>query len=506
MEFKFTHEPLERAETDLIVLFCHQKKKDKDDKGTAVLQKGDNGTALDKHLGGMISKIIADENFRGEAGSHKIIHTAGKIPAKAVLLIGIGEMKEFSPDISRRAGAKIVNVANEIKARSAAGVVAMESFKGFSPAARIEALVEGAVLGGYRFERYKDKKNIEPTSFKELHLICKGSTSKIEDAVNRGMIIAEATNMARDLTNTPARDMTPDDLARISKKVASENGLLCTVMGPKEIEKERMGLLMAVSAGAKNEPRFIHLTYRPAKKAKAKIALVGKGITFDSGGYDLKPSLAMSNMKGDMAGAAATIAVIKAASRLRLPVRIDAYIPATDNMIDGGAEVPGNIVTSRSGKTVEIYNTDCEGRMILADALTYASEKEPDYIIDMATLTGHVRYALGEIYTAVLGNDQKLIDRYLRAAKDSDEPAWQLPLEKTYKKGLKDGLADINNTGKSKAGTIIGALFLSEFVGKNKWLHLDIAESAWTDEDRDYLSKGATGSPLRSVMKLLSSF
>lgn len=506
MQFKFSNEPLEKIKTDLVVILCPQKKKNKDDKGTAVLQKSDYGVNLDEYLGGLISKIITEEKFHGDSDSHKLLYSFGKIPARAILLIGIGEMKDFNLDVPRKAGAAVVKAANSISAHSATLVVQPENLKGFDPAVRVQAFAEGIILGGYKFERYKDKKNIEPDTLKEVILITNKGQAKLGTAVKRGTVIAEGVNMVRDLVNLPAKDLTPELLAKKAKDIAVKENLNCKILGPKEIEKEKMGLFLAVSAGSKNEPRFIHLAYKPAKKAKARAALIGKGVTFDTGGYDIKPGNGMLHMKDDMAGAAVCMAVIKIISELKLPIAIDVYIPATDNVIDGASEVPGNIVRARNGKTVEIISTDAEGRLILADAITYALEKKPDFIIDAATLTGHVLYSLGEIYTAVLGNNQKLADKYLSASKEENEPAWQLPLVAEYKKGMKDGIADLKNIGKSKAGTIVGALFLEEFVGKTKWLHLDIAESSWTEEDRDYTPKGGTGATIRSLVNMLASF
>jgi leucyl aminopeptidase len=307
----------------------------------------------------------------------------------------------------------------------------------------------------------------------------------------------------RDLVNTPANDMTPEILARRARDISAECRLSCRVLDKKGIEAEKMGLLLAVARGSENEPRFVHMHYKPAGKAKTKVALIGKGITFDTGGYDLKPGRYMINMKNDMAGAAICIAVMKVLSAFKPRVEVNAYLPLCDNMIDAKAEVPGNIVRSRTGKTVELISTDSEGRLILADAISYALDKKPDYIVDLATLTGGVLYALGEIYTAVLGNDQRFIDRYLAASKAENEHAWQLPLEKEYNKDAAEGPADLKNALKTKADTIGGALFLNEFVGDTKWFHLDIAESAWSEEEKDFITKGGTGTMVRTLVRLL---
>lgn len=505
MQFKLSKEPLEKIRADVIAVLCRQKVKDKKDKGIAALQSSDGGTDIDKLLGGLLSKIIKDETFRGETGSTKLVYTAGagNFPASAVLLVGAGKPDEFNLDVLRKVGAKIASVANEMKAASVAGVIQPELIEGFASAERIQALAEGFLLGSYKFEHYKDKKDIEPYTLKEIIFTARSGHAKIEEAIHKAAIISDGVNLVRDLVNTPAKDMTPAILAKQAEDAAKKGKLGCEVWGPKKIAEEKMGLFLAVARGSENEPRFVHMSYRPAKKARAKIALIGKGITFDSGGYDLKPSRFMLNMKCDMAGAATCIAIMQIISALKLRVAVDAYIPATDNMIDAKAEVPGNIIRARNGKTVELVSMDAEGRLILADAISYAAEKKPDLMIDIATLTGGVLYALGEIYTAVLGNDQKFIDKYLASSKYENEPAWQLPLVKEYKKGFTEGLADLKNQSKTKAQTIEGGLFLEEFAGDTKWLHLDIAESALTEDDKDYTPKGGTGATVRTLIHFL---
>ena len=505
MQFKFSDEPLEKVVADLVVVLAWQRVKDKKDKGTAALQKSDGGMALDKYLGGLLSKIIKEEVFRGETATRKLIYTDGKTTARAVLVVGLGKEADFNPNVLRKVGAKITEAANEVKARSIAGIIQPESLKKFAPQARIQALVEGFLLGSYKFEQYK--KEPEPDTFNEVVFIAKSGKDKIEGAIKRGSIIADGVILTRNLVNIPARDLTPDIFAKKAREIATKQKLGCTILNPKQIADEKMGLFLAVARGSENEPRFVHLSYKPAGKVSCKIALVGKGITFDSGGYDLKPVRHMLTMKCDMAGAATSLAVIKIVSEFKLPIALDVYIPLTDNMIDAKAEVPGNIIKSRNGKTVEIISIDAEGRLVLADAISYALERKPDVLIDVATLTGGVLYALGEIYTAALGNDQKLINKYLAAAKGEDEPAWQLPLAKEYKKGFTEGPADLRNMGKTKADTIAGALFLEEFVGEDvKWLHLDTAETAWANEERNFTPVGGTGTTVRTLVRLFSSF
>lgn len=501
MQFKVIKENAAEIKCDVLMVSCVQKVKDKDDKGQAVLSK--EGAELDKRLGGLLTQVINAEKFRGEAATTKLIYTGGRIHAKAVLLMGLGKTSEFNLNVVRKVGAKAAGTANELKAKTLAATPIPKALKGFQPDARVEAFVQGAILGSYKFERYKDKKEIEPNTLETASFSFKGNASKLDAAIGRAMVISDAVALVRDLVNTPANDMTPEILAKRARDVAAAGKLSCKILGKKEIEAEKMNLILAVARGSENEPRFVHMHYKPAGKAKAKVALIGKGMTFDTGGYDLKPGRYMLNMKNDMAGAATCIAVMKALSVFKPHVEIDAYLPLCDNMIDAKAEVPGNIIKSRKGKTVELISTDAEGRLILADAISYALDKKPDYIIDLATLTGGVLYALGEIYTAVLGNDQRFIDRFLAAAKAENEHTWQLPLEKEYKKDASDGPADLKNSLKTKADTIGGALFLHEFVGDTKWVHLDIAESAWSEEEKDFITKGGTGTTVRTLVRLL---
>lgn len=504
LDFEFTKEDITKIKADIFIIECRKMPGEKKKPGQ--LLRTDGGAALDKKLGGLIGRIITEEGLTGEAGCYKVIQTHGKIGAKNILVAGIGEDREFDLDTVRIVGARISKVAGELKASSVAGVVQPEKVEKFTPAERMQALSEGLILGGYRFERYKDKKAIEKQTFKTIKLICRGDTAPLSKAIATGTTIAEAINYARDLVNTPGDDMTPEVVAKEALKIGKKKGLSCTILDEKGIKRERMNLISAISKGSANPPRFIHIKYTPPRKAGARIAIVGKGITFDSGGYHLKPIKHIENMKCDMAGAAAVLAVMKMLPSFKPNVAVDGIIAASENMIDGKSIKPGDVIISRSGKTIEISNVDAEGRLIIADAIDYALQKKPDMLIDIATLTGGVLYALGEIYTAILGNDQKLIDKLISASKEGGEPTWQLPLEKKYLKGLKEAIADLNNTGKTYAIVISGALFLSEFVGKTRWAHLDIAESAWAKEERDYHPKGGTGAGAQTLIRFLMKY
>ena len=501
LEIKFTREEISRVKTDIVVILCRQIPGD--EKKPGHLLKEDGGQRINRLLDGELEEIIKEELFTGELGKYKFIQTGGRIAAKNILLIGMGKTDDFTIDILRIIGKEMAAAASEISAKSITGTLQSGKIGKYKPEERIEAIAQGMVMGTYRFDLYKDKKNRDKQTLKSLFVYYDKNPNRVKEAALTGIALGEAINSARDLVNMAADDLTPSKLASEAIKISKKSGITCRVLDEKALKREKMNLLLAVSRGAKNPPRLIHIHYKPKGKAKARIAIIGKGITFDSGGYHLKPTQHIENMKSDMGGAASVLGIASLLRTIKPKVEIDAIIPAAENMIDANAIKPGDVVKSRSGKTVEIQNTDAEGRLILADAIDYAKGKKPDIIIDLATLTGHVRYSLGEIYTAILGNDQKLIDKILAVSKEAGEPSWQLPLEKEYLKGLTEGIADLNNNGKSKAGTIVGALFLAEFVDKTKWVHLDIACSSWHDEEYKYHPKGGSGAGIVTLIKFL---
>lgn len=504
LDYKIVKEDVADIKADILLIACREQTGD--EKGPGTLLKEDGGAIIDKKLGGFISSIIREENFRGEKAAYKIIHTSGRIGAKKIILMGIGKLSEFTLDTLRQIGAKTASVANEHKARSVAIVLQRENIASLAPRDRIQAFVEGMVLGSYEFNRYKGKKERDEKTLGMIFVAFKGVSAPILASIRVGKEIAEAICYARDLVNMPGADMTPEKLAKEAADISQKAGLKYDILKEGELKKERMNLILAVSKGSANPPRLIHMRYSPAKKPLKRIAIIGKGITFDSGGYNLKPTRHIETMKNDMSGAAAVLAVMKLLPAVKPKAEIDAYIPAAENMIGGNATRPGDIIVSRSGKSVEITNTDAEGRLILADAIDYAIERSPDIIIDLATLTGGVFHSLGEIYTAILGNNQKLVDNLIKVSKDAGEPTWQLPLEKEYLNGFKEGIADLNNTGKTAAQTIAGALFLEQFVRKIKWAHLDIAASAWYNEEKNYRKKGGTGAGIQTLVRFLQRF
>lgn len=498
MQCMLTRDTLPTLAVDLVAVAVCEK--------STTVQRTDGGADLDKSLGGALTALLTQEEFRGDLGSYRLIPTFGKIPARYVLLLGAGDPKCYHLDTLRRLGAAVARAAEQVKAKSVAGVIEPATVRGLRPAARARALVEGMMLGRYRFDHYKAKTDCRPHPLLQCQLVVTQDRAGVEAAIARGRCIAFATNFARDLVNQPGNICTPQYLVEQARRIAKQGRLECTIFDQKQIVAQRMTLLHAVAQGANNPPTFIHLRYTPAKTPKARVALVGKGVTFDTGGVDLKPSKHMEHMKNDMAGAASVLATMQVVAACKPAVAVDAFCPCTENVIDGKSHRPGDIVASRSGKTIELLNLDAEGRLILADALDYACEKKPDVIVDIATLTGGVRYAVGELYSAVLGNDQPLINKILAASKTAGEPMWQLPLEQEYKKGFKGGPAELRNIGKTGASTISGALFLEEFVGGHRWAHLDIAEASWTDDERAYTPKGGTGTPVRTLCEFVLNY
>lgn len=466
----------------------------------------DFGRDVDKAFGGLITDILKKEDFKGKPGEIRQIDSHGKIPTAYVLLIGIGEIeKDTCPDKIterlRKATSKLVRAGNKLQLKN----VAIEDFshKEISSSVRGQAFAEGAVLGDYRYDAYKSK--IETKKTVAEVVVLTSEASALQKGLELGAVFAEATNQARDMVNMPACDMTPRRMADEAKKIAKLPGLSVKILTKAEIEKLGMGLFLAVAVGSVEPPYFIHLQYRPTGKPKKKIAIIGKGVTFDSGGLSLKTAQSMETMKDDMSGSAAMVSVMKALSALKLPIEVHGFAAMTENMPSGSAERPGDIARSMNGKTVEILNTDAEGRLTLADALTYAQQQKPDLMIDMATLTGACVVALGELCSGILGNNQDLIDQLIHSGKKAGENLWQLPLMDEYKEELKSSIADLKNVGGRWGGTINGALFLQEFVdSKVPWAHIDIAGPSWTEKGLDYCPRGGTGHIVRTLLHFLT--
>lgn len=462
--------------------------------------------AIDKALDGAITALIKQGELRGKFNEVSIIHSLGKVPARIVAVAGLGKQSEFTLDKIRMLSAELCRALRKLNCRRIATIVHGAGSGKIEPGAAVQAITEGSLLGLYTFRKHmtEDEENHE---VEELIILEKdrGKVAVLERGCYVGKIISEATNQARDWINEPANYMTPTDLAKVAQKIAKSNGLGVTIMGREQMEKESMGSLLGVAKGSCQPPKLIVLTYKGNRSSNSVMGFIGKGITFDSGGISIKPSENMAEMKGDMAGAAAAIAAITAIAQLKLKINIAAVIPATENLPGGSALRPGDILKANNGKTIEVVNTDAEGRLILADALAYSVKRGFSPLLDVATLTGACHVALGDVCSGIFGNSQALIDRIVKAGANAGERLWQLPMYDEYKEQNKSDVADIKNSGGRFGGAITAALFLAEFVGKTEWAHIDIAGTSMTEKQHGYLVKGATGVCVRTLVNFALS-
>jgi len=466
--------------------------------------------ALDAALGGRVADAIASGDFTGKRGESLTLHAPRSAEAKRVLLLGAGADAKLEPATLRELTAAAVR---ETAARKGARVaVAAPSSRRIKPPAAFQALAEGAVLGSYRFDAYlASRKDKKPAP--DVQLVVERAADKraANAAAAIGVVLAECQNLARALSNEPPNKLPPAELAKEAQKVAKQVGLSASVWGKAELEKRGFGAMLAVAQGSVNEPRLIVLEHgAPPKGAKQgarkrpTVCVIGKGVCFDSGGLSLKPSTSMEKMKHDMSGGAAVIGALRAAALLKLPLHVVGLIGAVENMPSGTAYRPDDIVTTLSGQTIAIANTDAEGRLVLADVLHHArTTYEPAALIDLATLTGACSVALGTWSAAVLGNDQRLIDRVLAAGSTTGERYWQLPLWDVHKEHMRGQIADVKQTGGRDGGTITAAAMLWHFVGETPWAHLDIAPVADTEKTSALQPYGATGFGVRSIVELL---
>jgi leucyl aminopeptidase len=459
--------------------------------------------ALDRALAGRLTEVLTTERFQAKPGQVTYVHAGGRLPAGRVVVAGLGKRAELTLETIRRAASAGVRRARELGAR----VVAVETLgERLAVQARAHAVTEGAILGAYTFDRYKREK--ADKRVEELRLVEADARRRGEatEGARTGEVFAEATCFARDLINSPANDVHPTHLARVAVQVAKEGRLRVTVLDRAECDKLGMGAFLGVAAGSAQPPKFIHLAYVPAGKRRRRVAVIGKGITFDSGGLDLKTAEGMLRMKDDMSGAAAVLAIMRALPVLKPAVEVHGLIAATENMPSGSAIRPGDVLRAMNGTTIEIGNTDAEGRLTLADAICYAGETvKADEVIDMATLTGACVVALGPLCSGLLSNDQALADRLLAAAEQAGERVWQLPLIDEYREHLKSDVADLNNVGPRGGGAITAGLFLKEFAGERPWAHLDIAGPAFVEKDTPLGPKGATGAAVRTILTYLTT-
>ena len=450
---------------------------------------------------GLPVSALHSQGFTGAADQIAYVSDSG---GRTVIVIGIGPLKEFDDNRLRRVGAQAVRAGSRSK-RLAVDVLDLISIRASGDRPRgIRALAEGIVLGSYRFTEYRS----DPTPITLTMVTVAGVSGKAAtDAFAEGRKIGEAQNFARDLVNRPGGDLTPAALAQEAVNLARRERLTIEVLDLAQIRRQKLGGLLGVNRGSTHEPRFVKLTYSP-RSPKGTLALVGKGITFDSGGLSIKTGEGMMTMKMDMGGAAAVLGCFAGIRAVAPACRVVGYMPMTDNMSDGDATRPGDVLRIRNGTTVEVLNTDAEGRLILADALSLATEDEPDAIVDLATLTGAVEVALGGRIAAVMSNNDAWSDEVRAAAEFAGERMWPLPLPADYRAFIDSDVADLRNISKSRGGgTITAGLFLQEFVGDDiPWAHLDIAATAWSDADDAETMKGGTGYGVRTLLELARTF
>jgi leucyl aminopeptidase len=467
---------------------------------------------LDAATGGLIKSVIESEELKGKEGETVYIHLGegrGELKAKRLLLVGVGERDGYgAAQVSQMAG----TAARALRARSVK-TVGLITRGAEADAERSAAVaVEGVLMALFEPDKYRTAEKEERT-IERLIIVTQGaSEDALRRGAERGRIIGESVNFTRDLANEPGAYMTPTIMAERARQIASEFGLEVDVLDQERMEGLGMGSLLSVARGSEEPPALIILKYTPegftggdklADGADGLLAFVGKGVTFDSGGISIKPGENMELMKYDMTGGATVMGVMRAVAQLKPPMPLLGVVPATENLPSGKATKPGDVVRAMSGKTIEVINTDAEGRLILADAICYAKKLGATRIVDLATLTGAVSIALGDVNTGILGTDQELIDEVIAAGREVGEKFWQLPLDKEYTKQIKSDIADIKNVGGRKAGTITAAAFLKEFADGISWAHLDIAGTAWGDDAKPYRSKGPTGVGVRTLLKLI---
>ncbi|GJL52851.1 MAG: putative cytosol aminopeptidase [Nitrospirales bacterium] len=460
---------------------------------------------LDRNLGGQLVELRKTGEFQGKLNQCVLIHTRGAIPAKRLLLVGLGKREELTLDRVRQAMGTVAKRVCQAEVRSFSTTILGLDQPGLSPDDLAQAMVDGVILGDYRFSTYRtdSSNNNKPLNSMTILVDKPSLLANVKLGIQRGTATGEATCFARDLCNHPANVMTPSRVVEEAKKISKEKKVRLTVLNPSKMKQLGMGGVLGVGQASQHPPQFIILEYQGGKKGEKPIVFVGKTVTFDSGGISLKSAENMDHMKADMTGGAEVLATVRAAARLRLPLNIVGLLPVAENMPGGKATKPGDILTMLSGKTVEVLNTDAEGRLILADGLAYASRFKPACVIDIATLTGACIVALGQFAIGMLGNDEKLKDRFRQAGECSGERVWEMPLWDEYFEQLKSDVADMRNIGGRGGGMITAAMFLKQFVGKFPWVHIDIASTDWSATDRPCISKGPTAIGTRLLIQFL---
>jgi leucyl aminopeptidase len=451
-------------------------------------------------------QLLTSGEFKATLGEIALLHSPSGLKAERLLLVGLGKAKDLSPDTIRKGSGTAIRAAKTRAIRTLA--IASPDTESLSPVLSIRAQVEGAELGQQDYDTYRsDRKD---SSIESLTLITHAVTPDIQRGFDQGLVLAAAQNFARALVNEPGNVLTPTELGTRAKAMCDEASLKCEVFSSEKIQQLKMEAFWAVAKGSAEPPALIVMTYEPATPPPANapvFGLVGKGITFDTGGISIKPADGMEKMKYDMAGAAAMIGAMHAIARLKPAVKVISVICSAENMPDGRAFKPGDIVTAMSGTTIEIVNTDAEGRLVLADGLHYAKTLGCTHLINAATLTGAVGIALGNLNAGLFSNDDDTVQKFQRALTISGEKFWRLPCTDDYRNHIKSEIADIMNTGKSRhGGATSAAMFLKEFAGETPWLHLDIAACAWNEDKKPWLAYGPTGIAVRSIVEWVRTY
>jgi leucyl aminopeptidase len=481
----------------VVVLDRSEKTADKNAKPELSIESSD-GAIKDA-----AADVLANGEVTGKAFETTLLHNPAKLKAKRLLLMGGGKAKTFSAfDLRRLAGAAV----RALKSRGlrSFAFVAPQS-NALSAETAVKSIVEGAFVGNFEPDYYKSDRKDQKID--ALTVVATGDQAKLQSALEEARIIGEAQNFTRDLVNEPSNRMTPTMLADRAKKMAAETGLKCEVYGADKIKELKMGAFWRVAQGSDEPPALIVLKYEPVgAPAQPVVGLVGKGITFDTGGISIKPADGMEKMKYDMAGGAAMLGAMRAIAQLKPRVKVTMIVCATENMPSGKAQKPGDVQIAMSGKSIEIINTDAEGRLVLADGLHYAKQLGCTHLVDAATLTGAVVVALGYVNAGVFANNDELYERFRKALDQAGEKFWRMPLDEEYKEVIRSGIADIVNSGGRWGGAITAAMFLKEFAEDTPWLHLDIAGTAWTEEAKPWIAKGPSGIAVRSLVEFVRGF
>jgi leucyl aminopeptidase len=492
MNIRFlTADPLQ-AEADILGILCHDDTLDSD----PLIVRTDTA------LGGLLRSAISEERFLGKPGQSVLLHGRGDVRPRRIALVGAGPSTQATVASHRIAAGRFARAAAAVGARAVALALPASTGAAMPPPLQIQSVTEGLLLGLYRFDKYLDPAKRTAPTIQAISVFGSTAVDQAPAAILRAQETARAVGNARNLVNEPAGFLTPQRMGETAQHVAGEAGLELTVLDREACRQKGMGLFLAVAQGSPEEPRFIHLAWKPERPEK-RVVLVGKGVTFDSGGLSLKTNEGMLDMKVDMSGAAAVISAVESAARQKLPVEVHALAACTENMPSGTAYKLGDVLRSMAGKTVEITNTDAEGRLTLADAITYGLALKPDFILDFATLTGACVVALGPHIAGVMGNNDALTATWLAAAKNAGEEMWPLPLPPRLVDQLKSEIADLKNTGERWGGALTAGLFLKEFVDATPWLHIDLAGPASTDKELGHIAKGGTGFGVATILEFL---